>query len=134
LKDISVTQRGWTLDVLNIVRRLSLTRPAGHPLPSDGRGTFTTADAYVFTRELEKLHPDNPVNDTGRESASNFKSFRLRFASARQGATWDCCCTSSVFATLPSSRCFPETSRRDKSAVAGVCRKLVWSFAFTRPG
>jgi type II restriction enzyme len=21
--------------------------------------TFTTADAYAFTRELEKLHPDN---------------------------------------------------------------------------
>jgi type II restriction enzyme len=59
LKEISITQRGWTLDVLNIVRRLSLTRPAGHPLPSDGRGAFTTADAYAFTRELEKLHPDN---------------------------------------------------------------------------
>jgi len=74
LKDISVTQRGESktpkapardgyrssgLDVLNVVRRLSLTRPAGHPLPSDGRGTFTTADAYAFTRELEKLHSDN---------------------------------------------------------------------------
>jgi hypothetical protein len=23
---------------------------------------FTTADACAFTRELEKLHPDNPVN------------------------------------------------------------------------
>ncbi|MGO9588081.1 MAG: hypothetical protein ACLP2Y_18035 [Limisphaerales bacterium] len=45
--------------MLNIVRRLSLTRPPGHPLPSDGRGTFTTADAYAFTRELEQLHPDN---------------------------------------------------------------------------
>ena len=59
LKEISVTQRGWTLDVLNVVRRLSLTRPAGHPLPSDGRGTFTTAEVYAFTCELEKLHPDN---------------------------------------------------------------------------
>ncbi|HKW30820.1 MAG TPA: DpnI domain-containing protein [Verrucomicrobiae bacterium] len=59
LKEIPVNQRGWTLDVLNIVRRLSLTRPAGHPLPSDGRGTFTTSDAYAFTRELEELHPDN---------------------------------------------------------------------------
>jgi type II restriction enzyme len=46
LKDIAVTQRGWTLDVLNAIRRL-------------GKTEFTTADAYVFTRELEKLHPDN---------------------------------------------------------------------------
>ena len=46
LKEISVTQRGWTLDVLNAIRRL-------------GKTEFTTADAYVFARELEKLHPDN---------------------------------------------------------------------------
>jgi type II restriction enzyme len=46
LKEISVTQRGWTLDALNAVRRL-------------GKTEFTTADAYAFTRELEKLHPDN---------------------------------------------------------------------------
>ncbi len=46
LKDISVKERGWTLDVLNAVRRL-------------GKAEFTTTDAYVFTRELEKLHPDN---------------------------------------------------------------------------
>jgi type II restriction enzyme len=45
LKEISVTQRGWTLDVLNAIRRL-------------GKTAFTTADAYAFTRELEKLHPD----------------------------------------------------------------------------
>jgi type II restriction enzyme len=46
LKEISVTQRGWTLDVLNAIRRL-------------GKTEFTTTDAYAFTRELEKLHPDN---------------------------------------------------------------------------
>jgi type II restriction enzyme len=46
LKDISVAQRGWTLDVLNAIRRL-------------GKTEFTTADTYAFTRELEKLHPDN---------------------------------------------------------------------------
>src|ERR1035438_4872652 len=46
LKDIPITQRGWTLDVLNAIRRLAKT-------------SFTTADAYAFTRELEKLHPDN---------------------------------------------------------------------------
>ena len=46
LSEISVTQRGWTLDVLNAIRRL-------------GKTEFTTADAYAFTRELEQLHPDN---------------------------------------------------------------------------
>ena len=46
LSEISVKQRGWTLDVLNAIRRL-------------GKTEFTTADAYAFTRELEKLHPDN---------------------------------------------------------------------------
>jgi type II restriction enzyme len=46
LKEISVAQRGWTLDVLNIVRRL-------------GKPQFTNEEVYTFTRELEKLHPDN---------------------------------------------------------------------------
>jgi type II restriction enzyme len=46
LKEISVKQRGWTLDVLNIVRRL-------------GKLEFTNDEVYAFTRELEKLHPDN---------------------------------------------------------------------------
>ena len=80
LKNISVTQRGWTLDVLNIVRRISEVGRAGstvrapsgrNPAMRDGalppgtpqRGvptnTFTTADVYAFERELEKLHPDN---------------------------------------------------------------------------
>ncbi len=70
LKDISVTQRGWTLDVLNIVRRLVDSRRRGNEsgsaaekgaslLTSAPTGEFSTADAYAFTRELEKLHPDN---------------------------------------------------------------------------
>ena len=46
LKDIPIQMRGWTLDVLNAIRRL-------------GKTEFITADAYAFTRELEKLHPDN---------------------------------------------------------------------------
>jgi type II restriction enzyme len=46
LKELSVKERGWTLDVLNAIRRL-------------GKTVFTTADAYAFTRELEQLHPDN---------------------------------------------------------------------------
>jgi type II restriction enzyme len=46
LKEIPIQQRGWTLDVLNAVRRL-------------GKAQFTTADAYTFAPELEKLHPEN---------------------------------------------------------------------------
>jgi type II restriction enzyme len=46
IEEINHTHRGWTLDVLNAIRRL-------------GKSEFTTADAYAFTRELEKLHPDN---------------------------------------------------------------------------
>jgi hypothetical protein len=80
LKDISVAQRGWTLDVLNIVRRLVESRRRGDESGSAGgkgaslltsapTGEFTTADVYAFERELEKLHPDNrhvkdnPVKD-----------------------------------------------------------------------
>jgi type II restriction enzyme len=46
LKEISTKQRGWTLDVLNIIHRL-------------GKSQFTNEDVYAFAPELEKLHPDN---------------------------------------------------------------------------
>ncbi len=46
LAELSVTERGWTLDVLNLVRRL-------------GRAEFSNADLYAFAPELERLHPDN---------------------------------------------------------------------------
>jgi len=46
LAELTWRERGWTLDVLNAVRRL-------------GKSQFTTADMYSFTRELEGLHPDN---------------------------------------------------------------------------
>ena len=71
LKDIPIQMRGWTLDVLNIVRRLveerrSLTcRRWGEATDEPARGdarptnTFTTSEVYAFTRELERLHPDN---------------------------------------------------------------------------
>jgi type II restriction enzyme len=78
LKDISVTQRGWTLDVLNVVRRLvSVSAPLQRD-ESEGRAprdpnfpgqsgtritrpsdTYTTTDVYAFESELEKLHPYN---------------------------------------------------------------------------
>ena len=56
LKD--VPQRGWVLDVLNIVRRITdgAQRTARPTL--DGP-TFTNAEVYAFERELEKLHPGN---------------------------------------------------------------------------
>jgi hypothetical protein len=59
------------LDVLNVVRRLVEERGSAtcsrwgeatdEPAREDARPTnfFTTAEVYAFTRELEKLHPDN---------------------------------------------------------------------------
>ncbi len=46
LEELKVKERGWTLDVLNAVRRL-------------GKAQFTTSETYAFVRELEELHPDN---------------------------------------------------------------------------
>jgi hypothetical protein len=48
--------------VLNAIRRL-------------GKTEFTTADTYAFTRELERLHPDNSDksragSDSHREQAA----------------------------------------------------------------
>jgi hypothetical protein len=83
LKELSVKERGWTLDVLNIVRRLSEEKrqragalqnasrdsrvigqrasvlDCGGPPPLSPAGEFTNEDVYAFARELEKLHPDN---------------------------------------------------------------------------
>jgi type II restriction enzyme len=46
IREIKTAQRGWTLDVLNIVRRLGLAE-------------FKNEDVYAFDRDLEKLHPGN---------------------------------------------------------------------------
>ena len=46
IREIKTAQRGWTLDVLNVVRRL-------------GKAEFKNEDVYAFDRELEILHPDN---------------------------------------------------------------------------
>jgi type II restriction enzyme len=65
LKDISVKQRGWTLDVLNIVRRL-------------GKPEFTNEEVYAFARELEKLHPDNRhVRDKIRQQLQVLRDAKL---------------------------------------------------------
>ena len=104
LKDISVTQRGWTLDVLNTIRHLVESRRRGNetPIGKSGIGQslltsapkteFTTADAYAFTRELEKLHPDNRhIKDKIRQQLQVLRDaglllhvVRLRYASPRQ--------------------------------------------------
>jgi type II restriction enzyme len=46
LENIRHDARGWTLDVLNVVRRL-------------GKKEFTLAEVYAFAEELRRLHPDN---------------------------------------------------------------------------
>jgi hypothetical protein len=75
-------ERGWTLDVLNIVRRVVEERGCPHPqhfrqlqrhgkvstsqnLPRAAAGDsrapseFTNEDVYTHARELEQLHPDS---------------------------------------------------------------------------
>ena len=46
LQEIGLEPRGWTLDVLNVVRKLD-------------RREFTLAEAYGFADELARLHPRN---------------------------------------------------------------------------
>ncbi len=46
LADIEAKNRGWVLDVLNVVRRL-------------GKTEFKNADIYAFIQELEQHHPGN---------------------------------------------------------------------------
>jgi type II restriction enzyme len=46
LKELSVRERGWTLDVLRVVQSL-------------GKTEFTNTDVYAFVPEFEQLHPGN---------------------------------------------------------------------------
>lgn len=46
LQELGLDTRGWTLDVLNCIRRLS-------------KQEFTLAEAYAFSDELARLHPKN---------------------------------------------------------------------------
>jgi type II restriction enzyme len=65
LKDISVTQRGWTLDVLNGVRSL-------------GKNEFKNSDAYTLVGQLEKMHPDNRhVKDKIRQQLQVLRDAKL---------------------------------------------------------
>lgn len=46
LEEISTKERGWTLDVLRVLRSL-------------GKVEFTNDDVYAFAPQLERLHPNN---------------------------------------------------------------------------
>jgi type II restriction enzyme len=46
LEELSPKERGWTLEVLRVVRSL-------------GKTEFSNRDVYEFTSQLEKLHPNN---------------------------------------------------------------------------
>lgn len=46
LEEIGVKERGWTLDVLRVVRSL-------------GKTEFSNSDVYAFESQFEQLHPDN---------------------------------------------------------------------------
>lgn len=46
LEEIGVKERGWTLDVLSVLRSL-------------GKVQFTNDDVYAFAPQLERLHPNN---------------------------------------------------------------------------
>jgi len=76
LNAIRAEQRGWTLDVLNIVRRI-------------GRREFNLAEVYKHSAELENLHPNNrhthakirqqlhKLRDLGFIEFSNVGAYRL---------------------------------------------------------
>jgi hypothetical protein len=94
-------ERGWTLDVLNIVRRVVEERGCPHPqhfrqlqrhgkvstsqnLPRAAAGDsrapseFTNEDVYAFTRELEQLHPDNRhIRDKIRQQLQVLRDAKL---------------------------------------------------------
>ncbi len=65
LEKIPVKLRGWTLDVLNIVRRL-------------GKTEFSTSEVYALERELEQLHPDNKhIRDKIRQQLQSLRDANL---------------------------------------------------------
>jgi hypothetical protein len=83
LKDLPIKNRGWTLDVLNLIHRIieekrqragalqdasrvpnasaprASVMDCGSPLPLSTEAIVTNEEIYTFAPELEKLHPDN---------------------------------------------------------------------------
>jgi len=65
LEKVKAKARGWTLDVLNVVRGL-------------GKNDFTLADVYGHKDELQELHPDNAhVRDKIRQQLQVLRDLRL---------------------------------------------------------
>lgn len=63
LQEIRLEARGWTLDVLNVVRKL-------------GRREFTLAEVYQFADELAQLHPRNRyVEEKIRQQLQRLRNF-----------------------------------------------------------
>jgi type II restriction enzyme len=82
-KDLSVTQRGWTLDVLNIVRRIAESKRRSNNTP-----IITNTDVYLYEHELAKLHPDNRhVKDKIRQQLQVLRD--LRILSQPERGTWE---------------------------------------------
>lgn len=68
LQKLRPEMRGWTLDVLNLLRSLASRRAACSPVLSEAEGSldtrhsslhFTLADAYSLEHHLASLHPVN---------------------------------------------------------------------------
>lgn len=65
LKEIATAQRGWTLDVLNIVRRI-------------GKREFALGEVYQYTHELRQLHPSNKhIRDKVRQQLQQLRDLGL---------------------------------------------------------
>jgi type II restriction enzyme len=90
LKDIAIQERGWALDVLNLVRRLVDRSSRGNEAHTGKTGTsqgsltssptteFTNADIYAHARELESLHPDNRhIRDKIRQQLQVLRDAKL---------------------------------------------------------
>ena len=65
LEKLTVERRGWTLDVLNVVRSLA-------------KREFQLSDVYARSHELAELHPQNRhVNDKIRQQLQVLRDMRL---------------------------------------------------------
>ena len=65
LEALGVEKRGWTLDVLNMVRRL-------------GKKEFTLGEVYAHAEELSELHPGNRhVRDKIRQQLQVLRDLSL---------------------------------------------------------
>ena len=65
LEKLNIEKRGWTLDVLNVVRSL-------------GKKEFQLSDVYAHSDELARLHPQNRhINDKIRQQLQVLRDLRL---------------------------------------------------------